>query len=121
VLDLTDNAQLRQIRREFDGIIADVPCSGSGTWSRTPEMLSIFRESTLKEYRDRQIHIIQNISGFLKKEKNLVYITCSVFKKENEDMIEAITQKTGLKLLESQLIQGYDRQADTMFVSLLAK
>ena len=41
----------------MDGIILDAPCSGSGTWSRTPEMLSQFKESQLEKLGNKDFEI----------------------------------------------------------------
>ncbi len=43
VADLTDNNDSVP-ETKYDLIIADVPCTGSGTWARTPEQLSFFKE-----------------------------------------------------------------------------
>src|SRR5690606_91247 len=47
VLDLTLSQALLLSHYSFDGIILDAPCSGSGTWGRTPEMLSQFKEHSI--------------------------------------------------------------------------
>src|SRR3546814_14464739 len=39
---------------EFDGIIMDVPCSGSGTWGRTPEMMKSFSRKRISGNRELQ-------------------------------------------------------------------
>ncbi len=44
----------------FDLIIADVPCTGSGTWSRTPEQLFFFKPNTVQFFADRQFAIASN-------------------------------------------------------------
>lgn len=105
----------------FDGIIADVPCSGSGTWSRSPEMLIGFNEQSLTSFSELQFGIIKNILPFLKPGSPLVYITCSVFKAENENVIERLTTELDLKVEVSKLINGCDEKADSMFVSRLIK
>ena len=45
--DLMKSFNINRSFNFFDGIIADVPCSGSGTWARTPEMLSFFTQQTI--------------------------------------------------------------------------
>ncbi|MEO6914611.1 MAG: Fmu (Sun) domain-containing protein, partial [Chitinophagaceae bacterium] len=61
----------------YDLVIADLPCSGSGTWSRTPEQLRYFKESRIKDYSDLQKEILSRIVGTLRPGARLVYITCS--------------------------------------------
>ena len=104
----------------FDLILADVPCSGSGTWGRTPEQLSFFKAEDIQLYTNRQNLIVANLSSFLKKNGLLVYITCSVFKEENEAIVKNIVQ-LGFDALHSQYILGYKHKADSMFLSILQK
>ena len=105
----------------FDLIIADVPCSGSGTWGLTPEQLYYFQEGKIEEYALLQKKIISNVIPHLKKGGYLLYITCSVFKKENEDTIDYITRESGLRLIKQEILNGYDKKADTLFAALLKK
>ncbi|MCG2615901.1 Fmu (Sun) domain-containing protein [Terrimonas sp. NA20] len=102
----------------FDLLVTDVPCTGSGTWGRTPEQLVFFSEGKIEEYASRQRQIILNTWKHLKPGGYFLYITCSVYKKENEDAVAFATQNTALKLVRSSLFQGYERRADTLFAAL---
>jgi len=121
VLDLTQNQDSLLHDYQFNGIILDAPCSGSGTWSRTPEMISQFTDSKLKFYTDLQRKIAANVVKYLKVGKPLIYITCSVFESENEEQVNWLCEKFGLKLESQQLIEGYRTKADTLFVARLVK
>ncbi len=70
-------------------------------------------------FQRRQIGIVQKIIPYLKKDGYLLYITCSVFKSENEDVLEEIERSTGLKLVNSKLIDGSENGGDQLFVALL--
>jgi 16S rRNA (cytosine967-C5)-methyltransferase len=104
--------------QKFDIIICDAPCSGSGTWGRTPEELCYFNPSAIDEFASLQKNIICNSWPHLKKNGLFVYITCAVFKKENQDAVEYIQQQPGAKLLYSSNLYGYTQSADSMFVSI---
>jgi len=122
VLDLSkNNIQYSIFNSQFSIILADVPCSGSGTWSRTPEQLYYFDEKKIDEYASLQRTIISNVIPRLKGGGYLLYITCSVFKKENEDIIAFIKQKFQLELIGMEVLKGYDIKADSMFTALLRK
>lgn len=105
----------------FDLVIADVPCSGSGTWSRTPEQLYYFNEEKINKYAALQQRIVGNVLPHLKRGGYFLYITCSVFKKENEEMIDILKEKFHLELARMEVLKGYDKKADTMFAALLRK
>lgn len=105
----------------FDTILADVPCSGSGTWARTPEWLLMFDEKSLIHYVTLQRNIIKNLSGSLEKDKRLVFITCSVFTEENEKNVAWIPANTALTLLDTAYMEGWAKGADSMFVATFIK
>jgi 16S rRNA (cytosine967-C5)-methyltransferase len=103
---------------KFDLIIADLPCTGSGTWARTPEQLYFFNPSKISHYSNLQRNILQNVTTRLRPGGHLVYITCSVFKKENEDVATFVSRLPGLQLQKMILLKGYDIKADSMFVAV---
>jgi 16S rRNA (cytosine967-C5)-methyltransferase len=121
LLDLTQNVDPELHNYEFDGIILDAPCSGSGTWGRTPEMISQFQSQKIEFFQRLQQTIAANVVKYLKPGKPLIYITCSAFKAENEDAVDFMVKELGMKLEEQTVLRGYENKADTMFVARLAK
>lgn len=117
IADLT-NPQFNTPHSPFGLIICDAPCSGSGTWGRTPEQLFFFNEEKIKEYADLQKKIAQNVIAKLAKHGYFLYITCSVFKQENEEVAAFICNNCNMQLVKQELIKGYDKKADTMFAAL---
>ena len=103
---------------KYDLIIADVPCSGSGTWSRTPEQLYFFLKEKIKHYTDIQKKIVSRVVPSIKENGYLLYITCSVFAEENEKMADYISGNFPVRLLRSELIKGYNEKADTLYAAL---
>ncbi|MHA4896617.1 RsmB/NOP family class I SAM-dependent RNA methyltransferase [Pedobacter sp. PWIIR3] len=121
VLDLLQNNDQDLHHYEFDGIILDAPCSGSGTWGRTPEMLYYFDEHKVAYFSKLQKSIAENVVKYLKEGKPLIYITCSVFAEENEDVVNWLTDNLPLKIEDTRVIKGYNDKADTMFAARLIK
>lgn len=101
-----------------DFIICDAPCSGSGTWGRTPEQLIFFQENRISHYVQLQQSISLNAVRYLKKGGYFLYITCSVFKDENENVVSNIQNNTSLELLQQNYFTGYHQKADTLFTAL---
>ena len=119
VADLTRNQ--KTITNSYDLIICDAPCTGSGTWSRTPEQLYFFDENKIEQYAELQKKIVSNVIPSLKQNGWFVYITCSVFRKENDEIVEFVQKQFNLELIKMELLRGYDKKADTMFVALFRK
>jgi 16S rRNA (cytosine967-C5)-methyltransferase len=103
----------------FDMIIADVPCSGSGTWGRSPEHLRYFNVSQIEYYSSLQKKILENVRPRLRSGGALVYITCSVYKQENQDVLDYAASALGLQLSRAELITGYQHRADSLFAAIL--
>jgi 16S rRNA (cytosine967-C5)-methyltransferase len=121
LLDLTQNVDPELHDYAFDGIVLDAPCSGSGTWGRTPEMISQFQPQKIEFFQRLQQTIAANVVKYLKPGKPLIYITCSAFKAENEDAVDFMVKELGMKVEEQTVLKGYENKADAMFVARLAK
>ncbi|MEO6134184.1 MAG: Fmu (Sun) domain-containing protein [Ginsengibacter sp.] len=122
VADLTVDKSPSSIdNKTFDCIIADLPCSGSGTWGRSPEQIQFFSKEKLDEYAILQRKIVENAIVHLKEDGYLLYVTCSVFKKENEENVSFIEKKLNMDKIESRYLIGYEMQADTLFAALFRK
>jgi 16S rRNA (cytosine967-C5)-methyltransferase len=120
VADLSEGVPFTS--ESFDAVLADVPCSGSGTWSRTPEMLSFFNEKAINErFVPLQRAILGNVFRSIKKGGKLVFSTCSVFKAENEDNTEFLIRETGARLETETYIFGAPKGGGSMYVSVLIK
>ena len=98
IADLTEPVSILS-NNQFDLIVADVPCTGSGTWSRTPEQLYYFDENRIEEYCQLQKKIITTIISHLIPGGHLLYITCSVFAAENELQVAYMYLKKRMKML----------------------
>jgi 16S rRNA (cytosine967-C5)-methyltransferase len=123
VIDLTRDSSTEHsiINIQSSIIIADVPCSGSGTWGRTPEQLYYFDEKRIDHYASLQKKIVSNVIPHLTQNGYLVYITCSVFRKENEEVVNFIREKFNLEIIRKELLNGNEKKADTMFAALLKR
>jgi 16S rRNA (cytosine967-C5)-methyltransferase len=105
------------VKGKFDLVVADVPCTGSGTWGRNPEWLRHFDPALIAAYQHRQLAIARHAIAALKPGGHFLYITCSVFHGENEAVVEALQGSTGLVLQEAKFLSGYTEAADTLFAA----
>jgi 16S rRNA (cytosine967-C5)-methyltransferase len=100
---------------QYDLVLADLPCSGSGTWARNPDSLCFFDPKSIDRFADLQKRILANVVSGIREGGRMVYITCSVFRKENEAYVEWLSQQFGLQVENQQLLKGYGLKADSMF------
>ncbi len=84
---------LAQFAGRMDRVVLDVPCSGSGTWRRSPELRWRLSEDNLKSLISIQSTLLREGAELVKPGGRLVYITCSLLVEENEDRIAAFLAK----------------------------
>ncbi len=82
---------------KFDLILCDVPCSGTGTLARNPEIRHRLRVEELARQADRQRAILTGALGRLAAGGRLVYSTCSLEPEENERVVEAAASGAGVR------------------------
>ncbi len=75
---------------QYSGILCDVPCSGTGTLARNPEIRHRVNEAALQRHADRQRAILVSALKALKPGGRLVYSTCSLESEENEQVVDAV-------------------------------
>ncbi|MGA8646389.1 MAG: 16S rRNA (cytosine(967)-C(5))-methyltransferase RsmB [Candidatus Sulfotelmatobacter sp.] len=78
---------------KFDRVLADVPCSGTGTLSRNPEIKWRLTPRDLADLQARQLAILRSAMARVAPGGRLVYSTCSLEKEENEDVIERLSEE----------------------------
>jgi 16S rRNA (cytosine967-C5)-methyltransferase len=85
-----DGAQSLPFERAFDRILVDVPCSGTGTLARHPEIRWKLRAEDLKDLHNRQALLLRNALPHLSANGRLVYSTCSLEPEENEFVVREV-------------------------------
>ena len=83
----------KEYKEKFDKILLDVPCLGIGVLKRKPDIKWQKKKADLDEIQKLQMDILNTCSKYLKIGGELVYSTCSIFKKENRFLIEDFLNK----------------------------
>ena len=86
-----------QMEGRFDLILCDVPCSGTGTLARNPEIRFQLTTAELARQAERQRAILANALAHLAPGGRLVYSTCSLEPEENERVVEAVVRSGTLR------------------------
>ena len=88
----------------FDRVLADVPCSGSGTLAHNPEIKWRLKPADLADLHGRQLAILRAAMRQVVVGGRLVYSTCSLEPEENEEVIEkALSGKPAFCVLDCRL------------------
>jgi 16S rRNA (cytosine967-C5)-methyltransferase len=82
-----DASQTLPFQVRFDRVLADVPCSGTGTLARNPEIKWRLRPEDLPRLAETQANILCNGLTHLAPKGRLVYSTCSLEPEENEEVV----------------------------------
>ncbi len=72
--------------RVFDGVLVDAPCSGSGTWGRNPDACWRLCPGDTQRLPELQREILEAAARHVRPGGRLLYVTCSVFPRENHDV-----------------------------------
>jgi 16S rRNA C967 or C1407 C5-methylase (RsmB/RsmF family) len=108
------NAQfnLPPSKKSMDWVIVDVPCSGSGTYRRNPDLKWKFDSLDLTHLIQEQQFIFEQALSYLHPKGTIVYMTCSILPEENEAQIDYFQKKYNLEAIQKfqtlPLLNGMD-------------
>jgi 16S rRNA (cytosine967-C5)-methyltransferase len=98
---ITADLQTAPLHATFDRVLVDVPCSGTGTLARNPEIKWRLQPEDLEDLRARQLAILRSALTQVAPGGRLIYSTCSLEKAENENVVEeALKQNSRFRLLD---------------------
>jgi 16S rRNA (cytosine967-C5)-methyltransferase len=101
-----DGTQPLAFDQRFDRILVDVPCSGTGTLARHPEIRWQLRGEDLTDFHARQARLLKNALACLAPHGRLIYSTCSLEPEENELVVNEVL---GGALGEFRVVSPRDR------------
>jgi len=96
VLDATE----LPFQSEFDLVLCDAPCSGTGTLARNPEVRHRITLDDFARQHQRQVRLLCSAMRSLREAGRLIYSTCSLEGEENEAVVaEALERQGGFRLM----------------------
>lgn len=93
VLRADADDELTALGARFDVVLADAPCTGSGTWRRRPDAKWRLRPEALIQRQGEQRAVLDRAASLVKPGGRLVYVTCSILPEENGGQIEGFLAK----------------------------
>ena len=88
------NKTIKRLENSFDKILLDVPCSGMGVIRRNPDTKWKLSADEIERMVNLQREIIKDYSKMAKSKATMVYATCSILHRENEDQIKWFLNET---------------------------
>ena len=107
-----------QWEETVDAVIADVPCSGLGIIRKKPD-IRYKNVEEMKDLPELQLKILENQSRYVKKGGLLLYSTCTVLRRENEDVVNAFLERHGDFFTESLPLPDVLPKNDTGMLTLI--
>jgi 16S rRNA (cytosine967-C5)-methyltransferase len=111
--------------KPFERILADVPCSATGVVRRHPDIKWLRRKKDIAPFAVQQSGILQSLWPLLAQGGKLLYATCSVFRQENQDVVDGfLANNPGAQQLAIDLPDGAllpNDEHDGFFYALLQK
>ena len=104
----------------LDGVLCDAPCSGLGVIGRKPDIRLHFTKEALEELQSLQREILSTVQAYVKKGGQLLYSTCSLSFKENEENRDFILQNFPFTLIkEEKFMPG--KPSDGFYLALFQR
>lgn len=94
-----ESRKLSTLKGHMDWVLADVPCTGTGTMRRNPDMKWRFTKSALERLVQEQRAIFEEALTFMKPKGRIVYATCSLLPDENQRQTEHFLKKFPLAIV----------------------
>jgi 16S rRNA (cytosine967-C5)-methyltransferase len=93
----------------FDAILADVPCSATGVIRRNPDIKILRQAEDIDRFARQQLTILSGLWPALKPGGRMLYVTCSLLQRENDDIVSTFCKQHGGQTEQISLPEGVAR------------
>lgn len=117
-----NSSTLKKLIGSMDWVLLDVPCTGTGTYRRNPDLKWKFNAQMLEEVLQTQRMIFAEAIRYLKPKGKIVYSTCSLLQDENDKQVSYFIEQYGFKLINKPLNSATDfANMDGFYGAILEK
>ncbi len=102
------NWSIKGLEKRFDLVLIDAPCSGIGTWTRSPDSRFNFNKKKLSELIKIQSNLLSKGSTMVAPGGRLAYVTCSILPEEGIDQIEKFKMSVNSDFFEIDMINMWN-------------
>ncbi len=113
---------IKRHAEQFDRVLVDAPCTGTGTWRRNPDARLRLGEEDMAELLPKQTAILDQAASLVRKGGRLVYATCSLLAEENEDQVTAfLSRHSGFAQTDVLALSPARHGTDGFFAAVLER
>ena len=113
--------ELAKSGESFDLVFCDAPCSGSGTWRRTPDAKWRLAPDRLDQLTAIQRDVLEKAMTLVGPDGRLAYATCSIFCEENQDQTAAFVARHPEFVMVHEQIWQPTQDGDGFYLCVLAR
>ena len=103
----------------FDLVLCDAPCSGSGTWRRTPDAKWRLTPARLDAFLQSQREVLEQASRYVRPGGILAYATCSVLECENSKQVQSFVERQSGWTIAADASRLPDSSGDGFFFAVM--
>ena len=108
-----NDTKIKRLHNKIDRVFVDAPCSGLGTLRRNPDLRFRQTEDGLVELNQKQLSILTNAAKLLKVGGHMVYATCSILPRENQNIVaQFLANHPNFQLIPANQVLKNDKLCD---------
>jgi len=113
---------IKRHAEQFDRVLVDAPCTGTGTWRRNADARLRLGEDDMAELLPKQTAILDQAASLVRKGGRLVYATCSLLAEENEDQVTGfLSRHSGFAQTDALALSPARHGTDGFFAAVLER